>query len=237
MVTALRLCTWLALGLLAACTPAPDAQVDPAHHDAFFLWAGVRAPEALAQAKTIYLLDGEVQVGDASRMVPLRPQTPKVRHADIWLTVRLERLDWQDGVYRQILSDLARWESAGNRVQGLQLDFDARTRGLEGYAAFLRGLRARLPRRYRLSITGLMDWSAGGDAAALAGLADVVDEVVIQTYQGRKTIPGYQRYLASLQLLPMDYRIALVEQGQWQAPANLARDPQFKGYVVFLLPK
>lgn len=232
----MRLWSALALCLLAGCAPAPAGRVDPAQYDAFFLWAGVRAPDVLAKAKTIYLLDGEVQVTDPSYMVPLRPQAPTVRHADIWLTVRLERLDWGEGVYRQILGDLAKWERSGNRVIGLQLDFDAKTRGLDGYAAFLRDVRQRLPARYKLSATGLMDWSAGGDAAALAGLADVVDEVVIQTYQGRDTIPGYQGYLATLERLPMDYRIALVERGEWQAPASLARDPQFKGYVVFLLP-
>lgn len=233
----MRIWAGFILFLLAGCAPAPDERVDPARYDAFFLWAGVRAPEVLATARTIYLLDGEVQVGDATRMVPLRPHTPQVRHADVWLTVRLERLDWAEGVYRQILADLDRWERAGNRVVGLQLDFDAKTRGLNGYAAFLRDMRTRLPARYKLSITGLMDWSAGGDSAALAELADVVDEVVIQTYQGRDTIPGYQRYLATLQRLPMDYRIGLVERGQWQAPPTLARDPQFKGYVVFLLPR
>ena len=67
-------------------------------------------------------------------------------------------------------------------------------------------------------------------------LAGTVDEVVIQTYQGRATIPGYERYLASLEKLPMPYRVALVEGGEWQAPAGLAADPEYRGTVVFLLP-
>lgn len=230
----------LALALIVAgCSRTPDEparRVDPGAHDAFFLWAGVRAPPALEHARTIYLLDGEVRVHDPGRLIPLRPQPPRIRHAEVWLTVRLERLDWQESVYRQVLDDLARWEAAGNRVAGLQLDFDARTRGLDQYAAFLRGVRQRLPARYRLSVTGLMDWSAGGDSAALARLAGIVDEVVVQTYQGRKTIPGYERYLATLRRLPMPYRIGLVEGGEWRAPPWLAADPRFRGYVVFLLP-
>lgn len=234
---------WIAAALLllpAGCGgPAAereDGRVDPARHDAFFLWAGVTPPAVLKRARTLYLLSGEVRADDSARLVPLRPGTPHVGHAAVWMTVRVERLDWQAGVHRRILADLARWEDAGNRIAGLQIDFDARTRGLAGYAAFLADLRRRLPARYRLSVTGLMDWSAQGDPAALAALAGTVDEVVIQTYQGRRTIPGYERYLASLERLPLPYRVALVEGGAWRPPPRLARDPEFRGYVVFLLP-
>lgn len=227
----------LAAALLAGCRQAPgEERVDPAAHDAFFLWAGVRAPPALARAKTVYLLAGEVRADDNSRFVPLRPATPHVGHAEVWLTVRVERLDWSEAVYRRILADLARWDAAGNRMAGLQIDFDARTRGLDRYGAFLVELRRRLPARYRLSVTGLLDWSAQGDPAALAKLAGIVDEVVVQTYQGRATIPGYDRYMASLRHLPMPYRVGLVEGGRWRAPAGLTDDPEFRGYVVFLLP-
>ena len=223
--------------LLAGCGERAPKPVDPRDHDAFFLWAGVRPPAVLARARTIYILSGEVRVDDSARLVPLRPQAPRVAHADVWLTVRAERLDWGEGVYRQIQRDLDRWRAAGSRVVGLQIDFDARTRGLDRYAAFLTDLRRRLPKRYRLSITGLMDWSAGGDPAALASLREVVDDVVIQTYQGRRTIPGYERYMASLPRLPLPYRVALVEHGEWREPPGLARDAKFRGYVVFLLPE
>lgn len=226
----------LCLALLAGCGHEPEAgRVDPRDHEAFFLWAGVKPPAVLASAKTIYILAGEVRAADKMRLVPLRPQAPRVRHAEVWLTVRAERLDWDEGVYRQVFRDLGRWEAAGSRVAGLQIDFDARTRGLGGYAQFLADLRRRLPPRYRLSVTGLMDWSAQGDPAALARLRGTVDEVVIQTYQGRRTIPGYHRYMASLARLPIPYRVGLAEGGEWREPAGLARDPEFRGYVVFLL--
>jgi hypothetical protein len=225
------------LGLLASCQERRETPVDPAAHDAFFLWAGVGAPAVLARAKTIYLLAGEVRAGGKAGFVPLRPAIPRVRRAEVWLTVRTERIDWGEAVYRRVLGDLARWDAAGNRVAGLQIDFDARTRGLRRYEAFLAGLRQRLPARYRLSVTGLLDWSAHGDPAALAGLAGTVDEVVIQTYQGRSTIPGYERYMASLAQLPIPYRIGLVEGGLWREPRSLPRDPEFRGYVVFLLPR
>jgi hypothetical protein len=220
--------------LLPGCAKAPHP-VDPREHDAFFLWAGVKPSPVLDTAKTIYILDGEVRASDNARIVPLRPQAPRVRHAEVWLTLRTERIDWAEPVYRQLLADAARWEAAGTRLVGVQIDFDARTKGLGGYAEFLTELRRRLPAKYRLSVTGLMDWSANGDPAQLDRLRGVVDEVVIQTYQGRRTIPGYEGYLVSLARLPIPYRIGLVEGGEWMAPAGLAQDPEFRGYVVFLL--
>jgi hypothetical protein len=43
--------------------------------------------------------------------------------------------------------------------------------------------------------------------------------------------------MVSLQRLPLPFRVALVEGGQWREPAGLADNPRFKGYVVFLLPR
>lgn len=227
------------LALLPACggneTRGPSGQVDPGNHDAFFLWAGVRPPAVLDRAKTIYILAGEVRIADGDHVIPLRPVVPRVRHADLWLVLRLERLDGGERVADWLLRELVRWEAGGGRIAGVQIDFDAGTKGLEGYGAFLRDLRRRLPPRYALSVTGLLDWSANGDPAALAGLGGVVDEVVIQTYQGKRTIPGYEDYMRSLRRLPLPFKVGLVERGEWREPAGLRQDPQFRGYVVFLL--
>jgi hypothetical protein len=223
----------LALALLvAACSDPPEQRVDASKYDAFFLWAGVRPRPMLDRAATLYLLAGEVR-RDGS-YVPLRA-TPRLGHGAVWMVVRSERLDWNEPTYGNVLRQLARWQAAGNPITGLQIDFDAATKGLDGYAGFLKGLRARLPRDYRLSITGLMDWSANGDPAALASLRGVVDEVVVQTYQGRNTIPGYSAYIDKLARVPVPHKIALVEGGEWREPASLRSDPEFRGYVVFLL--
>lgn len=221
----------VALGctLLAGCSsPAEDERAR-----AYFLWAGVKPPAEIADAQTVYVLSGEVRASDPARLVALRPQVPQGGVAEIWMVVRAERLDWSDGVYRQIARDMARWD-AQNNLAGLQVDFDAATLGLDGYADFLGDLRQRLPGRYALSVTGLMDWSAHGDPAALTRLGGVVDEIVIQTYQGRSTIPGYQQYLGSLRDLPMPYKIGIVKDGKWRAPGWLDQDPDYRGEVVFL---
>jgi hypothetical protein len=222
------------LALLSACQQQPS-RVDAADHDAFWLWAGVKPQPVLAKAKTVYILQGEVRGDERPRLVSLRPGTPTVAHAELWLVYRVETLKWGDEIMPQILCDIARWKAAGNKLAGVQIDFDAATNGLSNYAAFLEVLRAGLPPDTKLSITGLLDWSSQGDSSGLNALADVVDEVVLQTYQGRHTIPNYEPYLASLSRLDMPYKIGLVQDGEWHAPPELAHDPDFKGYVVFLL--
>ncbi|MCX7282485.1 MAG: DUF3142 domain-containing protein [Novosphingobium sp.] len=225
----------LVAAFLTGCEQAPPApRVKAASFDAVYVWPGVRpAPESTAT--TVYLLDGEVRRSGAVRLERLRMGVPRLPGKTLWLVVRAERLDWNAATYAAILADLARWQAAGNTVAGLQIDFDAATRGIEGYAHFLQDLRARLPEGTQLSITGLMDWSARGDPRGLAALSRTVDEVVVQTYQGRTTIPGYAAYFARMQDFPIPFRVALVEGGEWTAPAMLRKHPKFRGYVVFLL--
>ena len=230
----MRLCWLLPMLLLASCQPK-QSRVDAADYDAFWLWAGVKPRPVLDSARTIYILEAEVRGAANARLISLRPATPRVSHAELWLVYRVETLAWDDAIYRQLNSDLARWKAGGNHVVGVQIDFDAATKGLSGYAAFLRNLRAQLPVDAKLGITGLLDWSSQGDSADLNQLNGVVDEVVLQTYQGRHTIKGYENYLQSLGRLRMSYKLGLVQNGEWRAPPSLAIDPHFQGYVVFLL--
>ena len=227
-----------AFGMMLALATAPACHAEPvdaADHESFWLWSGVRTQPVLAQARQVYLLQGEVKAQDPVRLVAQRPALPRVRDADVWMVVRVETLAWTPEVYAQVAAALQRWRDAGNKVVGLQIDFDARTRHLQEYAAFLADLRRRLPADCRLGITGLLDWSANGDPAGLAALAGVVDEVVLQIYQGRHVIPGYERYLARLDRLAIPFRIGLLQGGDWQPPADLASHPWYRGTVVFLV--
>jgi len=227
----------LPLLLLSAAPPQtmPGARVDANRYDAFWLWAGVRPQPALAHASRIYLLQGAVVGGDVARMVAQRPAVPRISHAEVWMVLRVETLAWTPQIDAQLLAALERWQRAGNRVAGVQVDFDAKTRHLSSYAAFLKTLRDRLPPQYKLGITGLLDWSANGDPEGLERLAGVVDEVVLQIYQGRHVIPGYRTYLAKLGRLKIPFRIGILEGGEWTPPPGLAANPRFEGYVVFLL--
>lgn len=219
---------WLSGSAVAAPTEAE-------HYDAFFLWAGVKPQPALDNARSLYLLQSQVEATDPARLVAQRPALPQVSGSEVWMVVRVDTLDWPETVYVHVLAALARWRAAGNNLVGLQIDFDAGTRHLENYATFLSDLRKRLPRDYRLSITGLLDWSSNGDPAGLATLGGVVDEIVLQIYQGRRVVPGYAGYLAALDRLQIPFRIGLLQGGDWEPPGELAANPWFRGYVVFLV--
>lgn len=217
--------------LLTSCSAEPD-WVNASDYDAFYLWAGVQPQPVLDRARTVYILAAEVRRDGA--WVPLRAGVPHLRQPELWLVVRSASLNWDAAAQTALAREIARWRS-GNRLIGVQIDFDAATAGLADYAAFLRELRRTLPTDMKLSITGLMDWSAHAHPAALAGLKGVVDEVVVQSYQGRTTILGYDRYLERLARVPVPHKVALVQGGAWQEPPALRRDPMFRGYVVFLL--
>jgi len=226
--------------MLAGCSqnqdPVNNSQsevVTAVAHDQFWLWAGVKPQPVLDQAKVVYILDSELRLGD-DRLTPLRSSVPRIKDIDIWMVVRVETLDWNAGTYDQLLRRLSRWRTA-NRLVGLQIDFDAATKGLDEYAMFLIGLCDRLPGDVQLGITGLLDWSAHGDPQTLNDLANVVDDIVIQTYQGRSTIAGYEDYLAGLENLDISYKIGLVQGGEWREPQFLRGDADFNGYVVFLV--
>jgi hypothetical protein len=231
----MRLLALIALMLLSACDRAEQGRVDARNYDAFWLWAGVEPQPVLDSAKTIYILAAEIKGGPEGRYVDLRPAVPQVKHAQVWIVYRVEMLAWDENVLPRIRRDIEGWKAKGNRIAGIQIDFDAATRGLPGYADFLRKFRGDLPPGTRLSVTGLLDWSSGGDSPALNALAGTVDEVVLQTYQGRQTIPGYQAYMRQLERVKLPFRIGLAQHGEWQAPPDLTRNPNFKGYVVFLL--
>jgi hypothetical protein len=231
-----RVLTVCALALILAGCGDPD-RVDARKYDSFWLWAGVAPKPVLKDARTIYVLDGEVRAREQGRYVALRPGVPRLSKPEVWLVVRTDTLDWSpsaDGILRHHLDS---WGSSNSRLQGIQIDFDARTKHLGDYVTFLEAVRRDLPLQYKLSITGLMDWSANGDPQALLKLKGIVDEVVIQTYQGRSTIWGYERYFERMRGFPIPFKVGLVEDGRWIEPNGLRAEPNFKGYVIFLLPR
>jgi Protein of unknown function (DUF3142) len=221
--------------VLVRCGAEPQTIVKTEHYDAYWLWAGVKPQPALNNAKRLYLHYGEVKAESEGRLQVMRPQIPETGKRQLWLVVRAETLKWPDATYAETLKALDRWRAAGNNLAGLQIDFDAKTRHLQNYAVFLANLRARLPKQYQLSITGLLDWSANGDPAGLHAIGNSVDELVLQVYQGRQTIPGYERYLGKLDRLGIPFRIGLVQGGVWKAPPSLSANPDFRGFVVFLV--
>ncbi len=216
---------------------AQAAEIVTAHeHPAFWLWSGVKASDALKEAQTVYLHQGEV-LARPNEVVFQRLGLPVSRLAfpSIWLTVRFTTLEVPPTIVPRIVRLMQRWQAAGNQVVGLQVDFDAATHQLADYARFLRTLRQQLPPEFALGVTGLLDWAKTGDVATLNSLA--VDELVIQSYQGRHTVDNYQAYLPALARLRIPFKLGLVQNGQRdvQAEAQLRKSPWYRGTVVFML--
>ena len=227
----------LVLFLFAATPAAADGVVRAADYDAYWLWAGVKARPELDKAKTIYLLQGEVGADRANGAVRLKAQggaAPGPHAPALWLAYRVRSLDWGPEIAAAIAHRLALWRAEPGRVVGVQMDFDASTRGLKGYVAFLRALRQALPADCALSVTGLMDWASQASPEDLDDLSGTVDELIFQTYRGRETVADIDAYLARLDRVHIPFRLGLAEGAAWSPPASLARNPHFQGYVVFL---
>ncbi|OCR21742.1 hypothetical protein AFK24_27590 [Pseudomonas syringae] len=229
---------WLAMFCLLQIIAA-NAAVNADDYEAFWLWGGVSSQPVLNKAKTLYVLQGQISSArsEQHRRVNFVAQgmpIAKLPQAEVWVVYRAHTLRWPEPIYRQLLGQVNRWRNAGNNVVGIQIDFDARTRYLNEYVDFLRDLRQRLPQDYRLSITGLLDWSSNADAEVIGQLKGVIDEVVVQTYQGRHSIPDYAAYLPRMNRLGLPFKIGLIQGGEWQTPEHLQDSPWFRGYVVFL---
>ncbi len=243
MVTPLmpRSCTiigkwlWVVVGLIVWGATARAENVRAEDYQNFWLWAGIKPQSALSNANEIYLLAGEVSDRGKPHVISQRSALPHVTRSDLWIVYRVQTLEWNDVIFDDVLRHVQSWKAKGNKLIGFQIDFDAGTKHLERYANFLTRLRERLPKEFKLSVTGLLDWSANGNPAGLDALASVVDEVVLQIYQGRHVINGYTKYLSRLDKLKVPFRIGLLQGGEWQAPASLQHNPNFRGYVVFLL--
>ena len=226
---------WLGFAALAV-APAQAGAVRAQEHDAFWLWAGVKPHPAVATARTLYLLQGEIgPAPDGTSIVkPHGAGQPGPHGQELWLVYRVRALDFTPEVTQAIARRLARWKDQPGPLAGVQLDFDAGTKGLAGYAVFLRGFRASLPPEYRLGVTGLMDWASQGRPEDLEALAGTVDEIVFQTYRGRVTIPDIDAYVRRLGRLTIPFKLGLAEGAWWEPPADLAGNPRFRGYVIFL---
>ncbi|MGY3961525.1 DUF3142 domain-containing protein [Aeromonas popoffii] len=228
------------LVMLALLGTDAGAAVEANQYRQFWLWAGVRPQPVLQQAERLYLHQGEI--GPLDPALPLRFQgqgiaPSKLPVGELWLVYRVERLDWDDTLLQNLENQLEAWQRQGNEVRGIQIDFDARTYRLADYGQFLRQLRRQLPVRYAISITGLLDWTRTGDIGELNALAGVVDEMVVQTYRGRRTEPDYARYLQALHRLTLPFKLGLAQGGEWD-PAwetKLAQTPAYGGAVVFLI--
>lgn len=230
--------------------PDIDKRVNAHDYNSFWLWGNVSPKPYLnnkSQNAELYILQGEVgrarlnqkpqQQNIFQPISALENQGMGLCHiesAKIWLVYRTTTLDWHPSMMQHIVARLNSWKNFDNQVIGLQIDFDSATGQLDQYANFLQNIRQQLPKSYLLSATGLLDW-VNADNNSMKLLKATLDEVVIQTYQGKHTVKNYQSYLPTLARLDLPFKVGLVQHGEWQPYRPIEKNSFFKGYVVFLL--
>lgn len=230
---------WSLFLLIAAAAPLNDA-VRLENYQEFWVWGGIHAAQIPQPAQLLYLLQGSIRLNSQNQPIFQRQGIlPQALNAPIFLVYRLETLAWNAILQQSILNQIKLWQAYQLPVLGIQLDFDAGTKNLQNYEQFLRQVRAEFPKQYQLSITGLLDWSQNANPEVLQRLANILDEVIFQTYQGKKTIPHYARYIHSLLRLQVPFKVGVVEQADWNIAYErlLKKSPYFQGIVVFLLPR
>lgn len=212
------------------------AKVKAEDYDAFWLWSGIHSQPVLNNATTIYLLRGQIVSNYNNKTHFISQGNPiySLENQQLWLVYRAHTLNWSEEIFTTLSKQLKQWQSNNIKVIGIQIDFDVATNQLAEYIAFLTTIRHWLPKEYQLSITGLLDWGSNGDPVLINQLTNIVDEVVFQTYQGKHTISNYQQYLKNLQVITIPFKIGIIQNGEWQTPQYLEKNPNFKGYVVFL---
>lgn len=231
LADAARLIWWGAALLSPAC-----AAVNASEHQAFWLWSGVKPTAEMHNAGVVYLHQGEtIRRGSAIVFERVGLPVSPLSFSRIWLTVRVTTLNIPEATWSHVIRLTQRWQKAGIRIVWLQIDFDAATQRLADYGAFLTRLRAVLPAEYAPGVTGLLDRAKTGSVATLNSLP--IDELVIQTYQGRKTVKNYADYLPALRALTIPWKIGLVQNGEWDSDQNAAlqQSPWFRGTVIFMV--
>lgn len=209
----------------------------------FWVWGVPKNRQVIKNSQILYILQGEIRAKRYTQQQEKAKLTQQgvgiltVPDKQVWLVYRATDDDWHEDVMFAILQRLRQWQTAGNQVVGIQIDFDSATYQLDKYLILLQKVRKQLPGNYQLSVTGLLDWANQAENPVMIQLGKTVDELVMQTYQGTTTIPNYLDYLKKLQNLPFKFKVGLVEQGQWQGADFLTNNPNFAGYVVFLRSK
>jgi len=132
---------------------------------------------------------------------------------------------------------MKRWERRGNKVEGLQLDFDSSTLKLLKYSNYLAFVRANLPKKYKLSITGLGDWLVNGKQQHLIAISKSVDEIIFQLYQYKTAYQNLTPYFTSLKASGLPFKLGLVQRGEYikSQLQQLTNLPNYRGSVIFTI--
>jgi hypothetical protein len=208
-----------------------------AHEQAsYWIWAGINVPEE-SRTKNLFVYQGAFLKNKQGVEFARKGHYPfHFSSNEVHLVFRLETLDASEQFTNTILMILSHWEQKKTVIRGIQLDFDSPTGKLERYSLFLKQVRAWLPSRYALSITGLGDWLLLDRPELLHAISASADEIVFQLYSGRRYVPGLESYVAKLRQLDIPFRIGLLpdRENNKQIEDTLRRNPHYRGSIYFI---
>ncbi|VAW76932.1 hypothetical protein MNBD_GAMMA12-1087 [hydrothermal vent metagenome] len=205
---------------------------------AYWLWAG-HTIKSTHKNSILYLHQGHVRNSqDNTRVFYKKGFAPhKINAKAMYIVIRMHKLLYDRNYIHALVKLIKHWESKGNIVKGLQLDFDSATAKLLKYSHYLKFVRAILPKQYRLSITGLGDWLVNGQHKHLIAINNSADEIVFQLYQHKTAYKNLESYLSILKSNQLPFKLGLVQQGQYNQIQlkKLTRLPNYQGSIIFTI--
>ncbi len=201
----------------------------------YWIWAGISSQDA-PKFSVLYVYQGLVFQKENQLIFLRKGLYPhQIEAKKIYLTFRFKNLPKYidfEALAARYIND---WEWHGVNVEGLQIDYDSATAKLPEYKDFLVKFRKKLPKNYKLSITGLGDWVLYEKPGILSEIKNNVDEIVFQLYQGRKMIDGLDVYVKKLLLLNFPFKVGLLSSFQEQKLIKtLNRNQYYQGSLIFI---
>ena len=165
----------------------------------------------------------------------IKPFPVRESDCDLVLTYRLNDLVPVEMLTVRYQVHRKAWENKGNRVSGLQIDFDSPSAGLGKYAQWLNDLRSALSTDTSVSITGLPDWLISAPVNSLKLLAAQTDFIAFMMYRGTTPIRDPAVYYAVLRRSNLKFKVGLLAtQDRDQHLAQVQKLPGYIGTSIFI---
>ena len=201
----------------------------------YWIWAGISANDAPTNYQ-LYIYQGAVQ-GEGSKFFfskkGIFPHPLKAEKIILVYRVQGARMD-AENLGKLFLFHAQLWRRHEVSVSGLQIDHDVPTAKLKSYSIELTKIRKKLPKEYKLSITGLADWSMNASPDSLKALHMSVDEIVYQIYQTDSYVPEAEKYVRALEKNRYPYKLGLLMH---KSPPFLIEDLKYRKGIVYFIQR
>jgi len=200
-----------------------------------WIWSHNKLSDAI-DTDVLYIMQGAISKVDNINQFYNQGLRARFIDKNVYLVLRMNTLDDSDDFLNLIDNLIWQWEIKGTTILGIQLDYDSATLKLASYATKLETIRSKLPSKYKLSITGLMDWLVSGNISELESISNFTDEIVFQLYQINNYYNLNQAFVA-FNKATFDFKVGLLNNHHENSTIvnNLRELPNFTGYIKFII--